>query len=310
MDKLKLMEIKIQEICDKIGVLDFVGNSDSLISELIALGNDNVTSSSLFWCSDKNKEQLLNLKVGTGIISKHTHEFLINCKGLNAMNWLVVERPRLAFMKVLNLFFVEKTEFGSVANSSVIHKTVKYNSSKITIGENVVIEKNVIIGDFVQIGHNSVIKSNTIIHDNVKIGSNNTIGGVGFGYEINSNGAYEFIPHIGNVILKSNVEIGNNTCIDKAVLGSTILFENVKVDNLVHIAHGVKIKRNSLIIANSMIAGSVEIGENVWVSPSVSIMQKLKVNDDSLIGMGSVVIKNVEKSTIVAGVPAKKIKDK
>lgn len=88
-------------------------------------------------------------------------------------------------------------------------------------------------------------------------------------------------------------------------MGSTLLSENVKVDNLVHIAHGVQIGKNSLIIANSMIAGSVEIGENVWVSPSTSIRQKLVVDNDALIGMGAVVVKNVDASSIVAGNPAK-----
>ena len=113
------------------------------------------------------------------------------------------------------------------------------------------------------------------------------------------------MPHIGNVHLKENVEVGNNVCIDRAVMGSTLLSENVKVDNLVHIAHGVKIGKNSLIIANSMIAGSVEIGENVWVSPSSSIRQKLIIENDALIGMGAVVVKNVEPSSVVAGNPAK-----
>ena len=113
------------------------------------------------------------------------------------------------------------------------------------------------------------------------------------------------MPHIGNVHLKENVEIGNNVCIDRAVMGSTLLSENVKVDNLVHIAHGVQIGKNSLIIANSMIAGSVVIGDNVWVSPSASIRQKLIVENDALVGMGAVVVKNVTESSVVAGNPAK-----
>lgn len=107
--------------------------------------------------------------------------------------------------------------------------------------------------------HNTVILKDTIIEDNVVIGANNTIGGVGFGYEKDREGNFELIPHIGNVHIKRNVEIGNNTCIDRAVLGSTILEENVKVDNLVHIAHGVFVGRNSVVIANAMVAGSVNI---------------------------------------------------
>jgi len=304
------MKLKVKEICDKIECIDYVGSSDAVVSEIIALGNDEMTLKSLFWCSNKNKESLLKLVIGTGIISKESYQYLKDNNYKASTNWIVVNNPRLTFMKILNLFFVQKIKFGSIAKSAVIDSSVKYNLKEVNIGENVVIERNVEIGENVEIGHNTVIKSGTIILDNVKIGSNNTIGGVGFGYEQNEKGEYQMIPHIGNVILKNNVEIGNNTCIDRAVLGSTVLFENVKIDNLVHIAHGVKIKKNSLIIANSMIAGSVEIGENVWVSPSVSIMQKTIINDNALVGMGSVVLKNVESSTIVAGVPAKLIKKK
>lgn len=111
-------------------------------------------------------------------------------------------------------------------------------------------------------------------------------------------------------MIKKDVEIGNNVCIDRAVLGSTVIGENVKIDNLVHIAHGVVIGENSLIIANSMIAGSCEIGKNVWVSPSVSVIQNTQIEDNALLGMGSVVIRNVDANTIVAGVPAKKTKDR
>jgi UDP-3-O-[3-hydroxymyristoyl] glucosamine N-acyltransferase len=93
-------------------------------------------------------------------------------------------------------------------------------------------------------------------------------------------------------------------------MGSTIIGEHVKIDNLVHIAHGVEIGRNSLIIANAMIAGSVKIGENVWVAPSASVRQKLEIGDDSMIGLGSVVVKNVNTNTIVAGNPAKEFPKK
>jgi UDP-3-O-[3-hydroxymyristoyl] glucosamine N-acyltransferase len=93
-------------------------------------------------------------------------------------------------------------------------------------------------------------------------------------------------------------------------LESTILHKNVKVDNLVHIAHGVEIGANSLIIANAMIAGSVKIGENTWIAPSSSIIQKTTVGNDVIVGLGSVVLKNVEDGSVVAGVPARKIEKK
>jgi UDP-3-O-[3-hydroxymyristoyl] glucosamine N-acyltransferase len=142
----------------------------------------------------------------------------------------------------------------------------------------------------------------------VKVGCNCTIGGTGFGYEKDENGEFQLIPHLGNVVLEDYVEIGNNTCIDRAVLGSTILEENVKVDNLVHIAHGVKVMRNSVVIANAMVAGSVVIGENSWISPSVSILNQKKVGNNALVGLGAVVIKDVEDNDIIVGNPGKSIK--
>jgi UDP-3-O-[3-hydroxymyristoyl] glucosamine N-acyltransferase len=164
------------------------------------------------------------------------------------------------------------------------------------------------MGQNVKIGHNSVILDNTIIGSNVTIGCNNTIGGIGFGYEKNEFGEYELIKHIGNVVINDGVEIGNNTCIDRGVIGSTIIGENCKIDNLVHIAHGVNIGKNSLIIANSMIAGSVTIGENVWVAPSTSIINGVKIGDNSMTGIGTVVIRDIGNNELHIGIPSKKIK--
>ena len=87
------------------------------------------------------------------------------------------------------------------------------------------------------------------------------------------------------------------------------LNENCKIDNLVHIAHGVEIGENSLIIANSMIAGSTVVGDSCWVAPSSSILNNTYFGSNSMCGMGSVIIKNVENNSLVVGVPAKKIKN-
>jgi len=177
------------------------------------------------------------------------------------------------------------------------------------IGDFSVIESGCVIGNNCFIGYNNVLHKKTKIGNDVKIGSNNTIGGIGFGYEKNEKGDYEVLPHIGNVVISNKVEIGNNTCIDRAVLGSTIIKQNVKIDNLVHVAHGVVIGENSLIIANSMLGGSSVIGKNAWISPSVSIINKGEIEDGALVGMGAVVVKPVKSKTIVVGNPAKFLKD-
>lgn len=258
------------------------------------------------WCSDKNSALLETLSTGTVIISKTAYSS-IEATAKSTVCYLVVDAPRAAFSRMLQVFFVKKAVFGTIGQGTAIHDSVKMNRDLVAIGANVVIEEECVIGDHVVIDHNTVIKAGSILHNNVKIGANCTIGGVGFGYEPNEDGIYEVIPHIGVVELSAFVEIGNNVCIDRAVLGATFLAEHVKVDNLVHIAHGVSIGKNSLVIANAMIAGSVKIGENCWIAPSSSIIQKVSIGDDSLIGMGSVVLKNVEEKSKMAGVPAKKL---
>jgi UDP-3-O-[3-hydroxymyristoyl] glucosamine N-acyltransferase len=179
----------------------------------------------------------------------------------------------------------------------------------ISIGENVVIEAGSSIGDNMQIGHNTVLKKDTQIYAHVKIGANNVIGGVGFGYEYNADGAWELIPHIGNVVIEEGVEIGNCTCIDKAVLGSTILRKNCKIDNLVHIAHGVEIGENALVIAHAMVAGSVRVGKNSWIAPGALIINHIFIGEYTTIGLGAVVINDVADNQIVVGNPAKKLRE-
>ncbi len=298
--------ITIKDILEKIDFKNFVGNKNQEIIALVQTERVNENPKNLCWCSDKNVENLKDISKGTVICSVNIPEKFMNSE---LCNYIIVENPRLTFKKIIELFFVEKEITYEIAPSAFIHATSKV-SPKVKIGYNVVIEKNVVIGDYTVIGSNTVVLSDTQIGKRVKIGCNNTIGGIGFGYEKNENGAYEVIPHIGNVIIEDDVEIGNNTAIDRAVLGSTHLKKNCKIDNLVHIAHGVEIGENSLIIANSLIGGSTKIGKNVWVAPSVSILNKKIVKDNSVIGMGAVVLKDVDENDVVVGNPAKSIKKK
>jgi len=173
------------------------------------------------------------------------------------------------------------------------------------------IHPSAFIGNNVSIGSGSVIGSCVFINDNVIIGKNcnimhgSVIGSDGFGYEKDLDGSWFKIPHIGSVIIGDNVDIGANTCIDRGTIGNTIIGNDVKIDNLVHIAHNVKVGDGSFIIANAMVAGSCEIGKFTWVAPSSSIREGISVGDGSIVGMGSVVTKSVQPNTTVMGVPAR-----
>lgn len=288
--------INLHEIITFLHLNDVVGSTEKKIATAIQLDVDNERDDVVMWVSEKFHDKLSKVKRGTIICTTIPKEIAPAC------TYLITETPRLTFQKMLSEFFMPVRPKG-ISPSAVISENVQIGPDCF-VGHNVVIEENCVIGSNTLIDHNTVVKRDTVIGNNVIIGSNNVIGGVGFGYEKDETGNYVFIPHIGNVIIKDNVEIGNNTCIDRAVLGSTILMENVKVDNLVHIAHGVKIGQNSLIIANAMIAGSVEIGQNTWVAPSSSILNQKKIGSDVTIGLGAVVLKDVNDNDTVIGNPA------
>jgi UDP-3-O-[3-hydroxymyristoyl] glucosamine N-acyltransferase len=295
--------IPIIDIVKHLKNTNCIINNEVLISEPIQLDIENDRGDVIMWVSHKNIDLASEIKKGTIIC------FPIDEKQLHkTCNYIFVENPRQAFSSVLTAFFMPKPSF-TISKTAVIDPSVKMGEN-VFIGENVVIEAHCEVGNNVKIGHNSVILANTIIKNNVIIGSNNVIGSVGFGYEKDEKGDYIFIPHIGNVIIEDFVEIGNCTTIDRAVMGSTILRKNVKVDNLVHIAHGVDIGENSLIIANAMIGGSTKIGKNVWVAPSSSLINKIEIEDNAVIGLGAVVVKSVKENTVVVGNPAKPLERK
>ncbi len=294
--------VRISEILDFIETSIYTGDKNIVVNEVRSFSEIDGHGNVLSWCNDENLERLDELETSAVIVvSENTPNSIRESKSC-----IIVPNPRRSFQEILIKFFAKK-RIPKISPSAIIDSgsTIGKNAF---IGHNVVIEENCTIGENVVILHNTVILDGTIIGNNVAIGSNNTIGGVGFGYEKNVDGDFELIPHLGNIIIGDNVDIGNNTCIDRAVLGNTVLEDNVKIDNLVHIAHGVKIKRNAVVIANAMVAGSVEVGENSWIAPSASIMNKKNVGKNSLVGLGAVVTKPVEENVIVAGNPAKFIR--
>ena len=292
--------INLQDIILQLPVDRVIGSLNKIVVQVKGY-QDKIGPQDITWISDKNLNSVQKLVSGIVICSLSLNPDACNPN----CTYLLVKNPRLYFLQLVGLYFVEN-EKPFISNSAFIDESVNIGLN-VSIGHGVVLERNCSVGDYTRIDHNTIIKSGTVIGSNVKIGANNTIGGVGFGYERDESGKYILIPHIGNVVIEDAVEIGNNTAIDRAVLGSTIIRKNAKIDNLVHIAHGVEVGENSLVIANAMIAGSTIIGRNVWVAPSASILNKLSIGDDSFIGMGAVVVKSVESEKTVVGNPAKEL---
>lgn len=215
------------------------------------------------------------------------------------ISFIRVENPRLAFAKVLKRFFLKKrrtfiSKYATIGVSCSIPESV-------TIGSNTTIGDNVTIGKHTVINHNVVIFDNTIIGDNCYVKSGTVIGEDGFGFDFEKNGLPVRIPHIGNVIIGNNVEVGAKNTIARATLGSTIIENGVKIDDQVHIAHNCKIGENSIITACVEISGSVSIGKNCWIAPNCSIIQKVKIGDNVTIGIGAVITKNIEDNKKIMG---------
>lgn len=197
---------------------------------------------------------------------------------------------------------VEVSDDSYVGAFSYIAKGVK-------LGRNVKIYPRVYVGDNVVIGDNCILKPgvtiyhNCVIGNNVTIHSGSVIGGDGFGFAP-SEGHYDKIPQIGNVVIEDNVEIGANTTIDRATMGSTVIHKGVKLDNLIQIAHNVEIGENTVMAAQVGVAGSTKIGRNNMIGGQVGFAGHITVGDDNAIGAQSGIPNNVGSGKRLMGYPA------
>ena len=232
-----------------------------------------------------------------------------------------VKDPYSSFKTILELFNKEITSKKGISEFTVIDKNAiisdsSYIGSFTTIGknskvsDNCIIENHVFIGNNVEIGQGTRIYPGVKILDDTKIGKNCiihcscSIGSDGFGFAPNDDGSYKKIPQTGNVIIGDNVEIGSNSTIDRATLGSTIIHKGVKLDNQIQIAHNVEIGENTAIAAQSGIAGSTKIGRNCMIGGQVGIIGHLKIGDNVKIQAQAGVTSDIKSDSRVTGTPA------
>ena len=232
-----------------------------------------------------------------------------------------VKDPYSSFTAILEMFNKDNSERKGISNLSVVDKTSKVSETSFvgsftTIGKNSIISDNCVIENQVFIGNNVKIGDGTLIYPGVKIlddsimgknciiHSSCSIGSDGFGFAPNEDGSYKKIPQTGNVIIGDHVEIGSNSTIDRATLGSTIINNGVKLDNQIQIAHNVEIGENTAIAAQSGIAGSTKIGKNCMIGGQVGIIGHIKIGDNVKIQAQAGVTSDVESNARITGTPA------
>jgi UDP-3-O-[3-hydroxymyristoyl] glucosamine N-acyltransferase len=185
-----------------------------------------------------------------------------------------------------------------------------YLSENVTIGNNTKIFPGVFVGDNVKIGNSTIIHPGVKIYkdcllgDRVTIHAGTVIGSDGFGFAPQADGSFKKVPQIGNVVIENDVEIGANTTIDRATIGSTIIKAGAKLDNLIQIAHNVEIGNSTVIAAQAGISGSTKIGNGAMIGGQAGIVGHLQIGDGAKINAQSGVTKSIEASKAVTGSPA------
>lgn len=220
-----------------------------------------------------------------------------------AIPLLLVKNVDMAVIEVLKLF-----SEGPPAPQPGIHPSAVVEADA-EIGDGTYIGPGCYVGANSRIGSDSRLDANVVVYHDCRIGSNciiqanTTIGAVGFGYSF-IDGRHRLIPHIGGVIIEDFVEIGANSCVDRAKFGNTIIGAGTKIDNLVQIAHNVVVGKCCLIVAQVAIAGSSEVGNGVVMAGQAGIKDHIKIGDGVIIGAQAGVMTDISPGRHILGSPA------
>ena len=293
-------------------------------------GNPDETVSSFGKIEDAVKGQLAflaNPKYEEYLYSTSANIIIINnsqiVKEEIAATLIKVPDAYSAFAMLLSEYQkLKQQQLVGIQEPVYIHASVK-KGERIYIGAFAYLGENVIIGNGVKIypnayiGNNVIIDDDTIIHPGVKIyhdciigkkvviHAGTVIGGDGFGFAPQADGSFKKVPQTGNVIIEDNVEIGSNVTIDRATIGSTIIRNGAKLDNLLQIAHNVEIGCNTVVAALTGISGSTKIGNNVMIGGQAGIVGHIQIADGTKINAKSGVSKSIlTPNTAVTGTPA------
>ncbi len=283
-----------------------------LINSVSTLSNPK--NNSLIFCIEyKKKYDDLLLKISNSLILVNKDAKILPT--ISDKNLVIfTTNPRKEYVNILNNC-VEDNQMSYPSNSYYIDPDAIVDSGCV-IEPYVFIDKNVKIGESCHIKSGAKIYSNVSIGKNCVVGSNTVIGDIGFGIERINDAKWERIPlegkpmkmaHFGGVSIGNDVEIGALNTIVSGAIEPTLIENNVKTDDHVHIAHNCKIRNGVVITAAAELSGGVEIGTNSWIGPNCSIFQQIKIGRKCIVGIGANIFKDMKDEEIYMGIPARKI---
>lgn len=298
---------------------EIVGNKDAKVTTMAKI--EEGTSGALSFLSNTKYEHYIYTTDATIVITNKTFEPSEPVKA----TLIKVENAYSCFAKLLELYVANKPQKVGISPKSSISETAQLgeecyvgefavigdnvkigNNAKIYpqvyVGDGVVIGNNVTLGSGVKIYEGCVVGNNVIMHANVVVGAD------GFGFAPNEKGEFIKIPQIGNVIIEDNVDLGANTCVDRATMGSTIIKKGVKLDNQIQIGHNVVVGENTVCAAQVGISGSTKIGANCVLGGQVGVAGHLVLGDGVQIGSKSGISNNIAAGEIHMGYPSMPIR--
>ena len=314
------MKFTAQQIADILNG-EIVGNAEVEVNSLAKI-EEGKKGDLCFLANEKYTPHIYTTKASIVIVNTS-----FTCDTEIASTLIKVEDAYSSFSQLLELY--NKMQFNEVGVSnkadvnencstgdSVFVGAFTSISEGVTIGENVKIHTNCYIGKDVTIGDNTIIYPNVSIYHNCIVGNNNiihsgvVIGSDGFGFAPNAENNYDKISQIGNVIIGDDVEIGANTTIDRATMGSTKIGKGVKLDNLIQIAHNVEVGDHTVIAAQAGVAGSSKIGKNCMIGGQTAVSGHLSIADEVKIAGQSGIASSIKQvGKIVQGPMAFDIRD-
>lgn len=301
------MEWDIEVLLSKEDIVSRSEGSKIKIKNVSSINE--ATENDLSFCYyDGEKAASLISKSNAGVIlCKNSLEGIVHPKS-GRQQFFFMDNPRLVFVRLMAQICMKKKMTG-ISRHAIVSESAKIGSGAY-IGDNTVVGDNCIIGDNTIICERVSLVQNCNLGNSCIIQPGVTLGADGFAFERFESGELIRFPHIGNVRIGNNVEICANTNVARGSLSDTIIGNGSKVDAMVQIAHNVAIGENCEITTGTIIGGSTKVGDMTWTGLNSTLKDNIKIGKSVLIAAGAVVIRDVEDEDVVAGVPAKSIKEK